>query len=73
MCLTNPLHFTHIHLVESDPSSPDLFATFVASRYRAYVLSKEALGVPVEGIRQHGHNYYLSGEAFNIERIMPRV
>ncbi|BCR91300.1 uncharacterized protein ACHE_70143S [Aspergillus chevalieri] len=73
MCLTSPLHFTHIHLAESDPSSPDSFAAFVASRCRAYVLSEEPLGVPVEGIRQHGCNCYASGEALNIECIMPRA
>lgn len=71
LCLSNPLHFTHVHLTDSDPADPDSFAAFVASRCRAYVLAPEPLGVPVQGFRQHGCNCYSSGEALNIECIMP--
>lgn len=69
----SPTHY--ISLISTSPnptpSSPDWFAAFVASRCRAYVLSEEPLGVPVEGIHQHGCNCYSSREALNIECIMP--
>lgn len=72
VCLSNPLHFTHVDLVDSDPDDPASFAAFVASRCRAYVLAPDPLGVPVQGL-EHGCNCYSSGEALNNECIMPRA
>ncbi|RJE17419.1 hypothetical protein PHISCL_10244, partial [Aspergillus sclerotialis] len=71
--LTNPLHYSHLHLTGSDLADPRSFAAFVASRCRAYVLSEEPLGTPVQGFRDHGCNCYSGGEALNIECLMPKV
>lgn len=68
---TNPLHFTRLELANSDINNPDSFAAFLASRGRAYVLSEEPLGTPVQGFNDHGCNCYSGGEALNIECLMP--
>ncbi|KAH8423336.1 uncharacterized protein LDX57_001094 [Aspergillus melleus] len=94
ICLTNPLHLTHLELstntdidvnVDVDsataaPTSPtssfpasSSFATFIATRCRAYVLSEEPLGLPVPGAAEHGCNCFSSGEALNVECIFPRA
>ncbi|KAI9929242.1 hypothetical protein ASPWEDRAFT_103510 [Aspergillus wentii DTO 134E9] len=67
ICLSNPLQFTHIDLLDTSASS---FSAFVSSRCRAYVLSDRPLGMPVSGFREHGCNCYSSGEELNIECIM---
>ncbi|THC91880.1 hypothetical protein EYZ11_008657 [Aspergillus tanneri] len=84
ICLSNPLHFTHIDLVDDDnndsgsdahPSAmkPTPFASFISTRCRAYVLSNQPLGLPVRGFQDHGCNCYSSGEELNVECIMPRA
>lgn len=84
ICLTNPLHFTHLELntvddanndTDAAPASPSAssFASFIATRCRAYVLSEEPLGIPVPGAADHGCNCFSSGEALNIEGIFPRA
>ncbi|KAI9037306.1 uncharacterized protein KD926_000668 [Aspergillus affinis] len=91
ICLTNPLHFTHLELrtnadvdvdvdvdvdstAATSPTSPlpaSSFATFIATRCRAYVLSEEPINMPVPGAAEHGCNCFASGEALNIECIFP--
>ncbi|PLB45748.1 hypothetical protein P170DRAFT_500300 [Aspergillus steynii IBT 23096] len=85
ICLTNPLHFTHLELspdihtiIDCDsPTTPTSsvpsFASFIATRCRAYVLSQEPLGLPVPGASAHGCNCFSSGEALNVECIFPRA
>ncbi|PGH09876.1 hypothetical protein AJ79_05603 [Helicocarpus griseus UAMH5409] len=66
ICLTNPLHDTnHLH--------PPAFATFMSTRSRAYLLSENPLDIPVAGRYEFGCNCYASGEALNVECIMPRA
>ena len=83
--LTNPLHFTHIELntnpdidcvsptTPTSPSTTTSFASFIASRCRAYLLSPEPLGIPVPGAADHGCNCFSSGEELNVEGIFPRA
>ncbi|KLJ11471.1 hypothetical protein EMPG_13330 [Blastomyces silverae] len=64
ICLTNPLHDTnHLH--------PPDFATFMSTRSRAYLLSDKPLDTPVAGRYEFGCNCYSSGEALDVESIMP--
>ncbi|EDN08878.1 predicted protein [Histoplasma mississippiense (nom. inval.)] len=66
LCLSNPLHDTnHLH--------PPDFANFMSTRSRAYLLSEKPLNTPVAGRYQFGCNCYSSGEALNVESIMPRA
>ncbi|KKZ61543.1 hypothetical protein EMCG_03877 [[Emmonsia] crescens] len=66
LCLTNPLHDTnHLH--------PPDFATFMSTRSRAYLLSDKPLDTPVAGRYEFGCNCYSSGEALNVECIMPKA
>ncbi|PGH05043.1 hypothetical protein GX51_03140 [Blastomyces parvus] len=66
ICLTNPLHDTnHLH--------PPAFATFMSTRSRAYLLSEKPLNTPVAGRYEFGCNCYSSGEALDVESIMPRA
>ncbi|EEH17095.1 hypothetical protein PABG_07182 [Paracoccidioides brasiliensis Pb03] len=66
LCLTNPLHDTnHLH--------PPDFANFMSTRSRAYLLSEKPLDTPVVGRYEHGCNCYSSGEALNVECIIPRA
>ncbi|ODH30339.1 hypothetical protein ACO22_03614 [Paracoccidioides brasiliensis] len=66
LCLTNPLHDTnHLH--------PPDFANFISTRSRAYLLSEKPLDTPVVGRYEHGCNCYSSGEALNVECIIPRA
>lgn len=71
--LTNPLHFKHVHLTDEDADEEGSFAWFLERRCRAYVLSPEGLGTPMEGFGLHGCNCYSGGEELNIECIMPRA
>lgn len=77
MCLCNPLHFTQVDLVDlqndNDDTNPTTsnFLSFLRSRSRAYLISPEPRGVPVAGISDHGCNCFSSGEALNIEGVMP--
>lgn len=43
----------------------------MSSRCRAYVLSEQPVDDPVTGSQLHGCNCYSSGEALNVECIMP--
>ncbi|KAF9891730.1 hypothetical protein FE257_003211 [Aspergillus nanangensis] len=75
ICLSNPLHNTHVDFTEGDEMegpSTFSFAAFVSSRCRAYVLSDQPLGFPVSSANVHGCNCYSSGEALHIECIMPK-
>lgn len=49
------------------------FATFMASRCRAYELSPHPLGLPLPDSEGHGCNCYASGEELNAECIMPKA
>jgi hypothetical protein len=75
ICLANPLHTKTVDLVPSygQPSGPDSFAAFIASRCRAYLLSNEPLGLPLFDAPEHGCNCYSSGEGLNVECIMPKA
>ncbi|KAJ5808490.1 hypothetical protein N7474_009759 [Penicillium riverlandense] len=70
MSLTEPLHSSY-DLEEDDLTNPTSFAAFVSSRCRGYVLSDKPVGDRVAGYREHGCNCYSSGEALNVECIMP--
>ncbi|OJD09423.1 hypothetical protein ACJ73_10329, partial [Blastomyces percursus] len=64
ICLANPLHDkNHLH--------PPEFATFMSTRSRAYLLSEKPLNTPVAGRYEFGCNCYSSGEALDVESIMP--
>ncbi|KAL2223180.1 Arb2 domain-containing protein [Thermoascus aurantiacus ATCC 26904] len=79
ICLSNPIHYKHLDLSPipapsedgSDSSGPSSFTAFMSSRCRAYILSEQPLEHPVPGSRIHGCNCYSSGEALNVECIMP--
>ncbi|GFF49514.1 isoform 3 of protein FAM172A [Aspergillus udagawae] len=73
IALSNPLHHTHIDLVEESPALPSSFISFIFSRCRAYVLSDKPVGFPVPGFQEHGCNCYSSGEALHTECIMPNA
>ncbi|GFF45451.1 isoform 3 of protein FAM172A [Aspergillus udagawae] len=73
IALSNPLHHTHIDLVEESPALPSSFISFNFSRCRAYVLSDKPVGFPVPGFQEHGCNCYSSGEALHTECIMPNA
>lgn len=77
MCLCNPLHFTHVDLLDlhndNDDPNPTTsnFLSFLRSRSRAYLISPEPCGVPIPGISDHGCNCFSSGESLNIEGVVP--
>lgn len=66
ICLTNPLHDIH-HL------HPPEFAKFIATRTRAYLISTKPLDENIAGRYAFGCNCYSSGEALNVECMMPRA
>ncbi|GKZ25996.1 hypothetical protein AbraIFM66951_001972 [Aspergillus brasiliensis] len=76
ICLTSPYHRMGVDFgdkEDKDSKDPSSFVSFVSSRCRGYVLSEQALGLPVPAPQHHGCNCYSSGEALISECIMPKA
>ncbi|PYI07261.1 hypothetical protein BO78DRAFT_429075 [Aspergillus sclerotiicarbonarius CBS 121057] len=76
ICLSHPLHLASVDLglgAQQTPEDPSSFAAFISSRCRGYMISNQPVGLPVASSHDHGCNCYSSGEALNIECIMPQA
>ncbi|RAL00678.1 uncharacterized protein BO80DRAFT_356447 [Aspergillus ibericus CBS 121593] len=74
ICLSHPLHLASLDLgTQPNTEDPSSFAAFISSRCRGYMISNQPVGLPVASSHDHGCNCYSSGEALNIECIMPQA